>query len=132
MTNLGIRARVLLLAVIPALLIALLLTLNATVNSLRELDRNLHERGRTIAAQLAAASEYGAISGNHQILQNLVQQTMMHGDEIEAVLVTDDLGRTLAVSGKLTLPKPLADKSATTSPGQLESRSAERGGGCWQ
>jgi diguanylate cyclase (GGDEF)-like protein len=100
MKSLGINSRVLFLATIPAMIIAVLLTSYSITNSLNALDDALHERGRIIATQLAPAGEYGVISGNHTMLQPLVQQAMTHEDDIISVLITDSSGRTLAVSGR--------------------------------
>lgn len=100
MKNIGINSRVLFLATIPAMIIAVLLTSYSITNSLNTLDDALHERGRIIATQLAPAGEYGVMSGNYTILQPLVQQAMMHKDDIRSVLITDNTGRTLAVSGR--------------------------------
>ena len=100
MTNLGIKSRVLFLATIPAMIIAVLLTSYSIANSLNALDDALHERGRIIATQLAPAGEYGVMSGNYTILQPLIQQAMTHESDILSVLVTDNKGRTLAVSGR--------------------------------
>jgi diguanylate cyclase (GGDEF)-like protein len=106
---LNIRNRVLLLAILPALLIAILLTTYSSWQSLREVDEGLHERGRVIASHLAAASEYGVISGNTVTLQNLVQRSMSQETSMQAVLVTDSLGRTLAVSGRTGLEASVKD-----------------------
>jgi diguanylate cyclase (GGDEF)-like protein len=117
----NIRSRVLVLAILPALIIAVLLTAHSMRQSLAELDNGLHERGRIIAIQLAAAVEYGVISGNHTILQNLVQQTMTQESDIQAVLVTDNLGRTLAVSGKPILEATVAKESNATRPSEWDT-----------
>jgi len=117
----NIRSRVLILAILPALVIAVLLTAHSMRQSLAELDNGLHERGRIIAIQLAAAVEYGVISGNHTILQNLVQQTMTQESDIQAVLVTDNLGRTLAVSGKPVLQATIAKESNATRPSEWDT-----------
>lgn len=100
MKNLGIKTRVLFLATIPAMIIAVLLTSYSITNSLNALDDALHERGRIIATQLAPAGEYGVISGNQTMLQPLVQQAMTQEDDIRSVLITDNMGHTLAVSGR--------------------------------
>ena len=113
-----IRTRVLVLAILPALIIAILLTAHSTRQSLAELDDGLHERGRIIALQLAAASEYGVVSGNTVILQNLVQHTMTQESDIQAVLVTDNQGRTMAVSGKPILQEVIVAESKTAQPGE--------------
>lgn len=112
----NIRSRVLILAILPALIIAILLTVHSTRQSLRELDNGLHDRGRIIAIQLAAAAEYGVVSGNNTFLQNLVQQTMTQESDIQAVLVTDNQGRTLAVSGKPILQEVIQTVSKAAGP----------------
>jgi diguanylate cyclase (GGDEF)-like protein len=113
-----IRTRVLVLAILPALVIAVLLTTHAIRQSLIELDNGLHERGRIIALQLAAAAEYGVVSGNAAILRALVQQTMNQGDDMESVMVVDQMGRTLAVSGRPLLPRSVPVESTAAAPGE--------------
>ncbi len=100
MTNLGIKSRVLFLATIPAMIIAVLLTGYSISNSTKALDRELHERGRIISTQLAPASEYGVVSGNFASLQPLVQQAMRHEEDVVSILLTDTTGRVLATNGR--------------------------------
>jgi diguanylate cyclase (GGDEF)-like protein len=100
MSNLGIKSRVLFLAIIPILIVAILLTSYSISSSLNTLGEAMRERGRIIATQLAPASEYGVVSGNHAMLQLLVQQAMTNEKEIESVLIMDEGGRTLAVTGR--------------------------------
>ncbi|CAG0981102.1 Cyclic di-GMP phosphodiesterase PdeB [Methylophilaceae bacterium] len=107
MSNLGIKSRVLFLAIIPILIVAILLTAYSISNSLHTLDEAMRERGRIIATQLAPASEYGVVSGNHAMLQPLVQQAITNESEIESVLIVDEAGRTLAVTGR-----PITDQIA--------------------
>lgn len=98
--NLGIKSRVLFLATIPAMIIAVLLTGYSISNSIQILDRELHDRGRIISTQLAPASEYGVISGNFATLQPLVEQAMRHEQDVVSILITDTDGRTLALHGR--------------------------------
>lgn len=100
MKNLGIKSRVLFLAIVPAMIIAVVLTGHSIANSLNALDSALHERGRIIATQLSPAGEYGVVSGNYAILQPLVQQAMTHETDILSVVISDNIGRTLAISGR--------------------------------
>jgi diguanylate cyclase (GGDEF)-like protein len=113
-----IRMRVLTLAILPALIIATLLTLYSTRRSLDGLDAGLHERGRTIASQLAVAAEYGVISGNAAILQNLVQQTITQASDVQAVLIVTPQGQALAVSGKSVMQNIVASESSSQQPGE--------------
>jgi diguanylate cyclase (GGDEF)-like protein len=112
MNILGIKSRVLFLAIIPAMMIAILLTTYSIQNSISVMNIALHERGRVIASQLAPASEYGVVAGNYTILQPLVQQVMSHESDILSVLVTDYAGRTLAVSGK-PVPEDILQEKTT-------------------
>lgn len=119
MNILGIKSRVLFLAIIPAMMIAILLTTYSIQNSISVMNTALHERGRVIASQLAPASEYGVVAGNYTILQPLVQQVMSHESDIMSVLVTDHAGRTLAVSGKPVPDSILQEKSTGLSEWDL-------------
>lgn len=100
MKNLGIKSRVIFLGTIPALLFAMILAGYAISNVFEVLNQSLHDRGRIIAAQLAPAAEYGVISGNKQILQNLAQQALSNEQDVRSVLVVDKQNRVLALSGR--------------------------------
>lgn len=118
----NIRIRLLVLAILPALLIAVLLTIHSIRHSLEELDDGLRQRGRIIAIQLAGTAEYGVVSGNASFLQSLVQHAMTHAEDIQAVLVTDNQGRTLAVSGKPILQDVVSLQSRATQPAEWNAK----------
>lgn len=98
--NIGIKSRVILLGTIPALLFAIILAGYAISNVFDVLNQSLSDRGRIIASQLAPAAEYGVISGNRQILQKLVQQALTNEQEVKTVLILDNKGMVLALSGR--------------------------------
>ncbi|MEE9330602.1 MAG: EAL domain-containing protein [Methylophilaceae bacterium] len=100
MQNLGIKARVILLGTVPALLFAIILAGYAITKMFDNLNYSLHDRGRIIATQLAPAAEYGVISGNLQALQKLVRQILTNEQELRSVVITDQQGRVLAFSGR--------------------------------
>ena len=100
MKNLGIKSRVIFLGTIPALMFAIILVGYAITNIFNVLDQSLQDRGEVIASQLAPAAEYGVISGNTQVLQNLVQQVLSHEQDLRTVMVTDSQGLRLALSGR--------------------------------
>ena len=52
-----------------------------------DLDRDLIERGKLIARQLASSSEYGVISNNHEYLRNIAQATFDEQDVIGVVIL---------------------------------------------
>ena len=98
--NLGIKSRVILLGTIPAMLFAIILAGYAISNVFGVLNQSLSDRGRIIASQLAPAAEYGVLSGNRQILQKLVEQALSSEQEVRTVLIIDNKGRVLALSGR--------------------------------
>ena len=104
--NLGIKSRVILLGTIPGLVFAIILTSYAVSHIFGVLNQSLQDRGRIIASQLSPAAEYGVISGNKQVLQKLVQQVLSAENEVMTVMVVDNNGKVLALSGP-EIPKTL-------------------------
>lgn len=93
-----IKYRVLFLAIFPVLMISVLLSSLLIYGGMSEIDNALRTRGKIMAGQLAPASEYGAFSGNIEILQGLVQSVMKEPD-VKAVVITDARDKILAISG---------------------------------
>ncbi len=104
--NLGIKSRVILLGTIPGLVFAIILASYAVSHVFGVLNQSLQDRGRIIASQLSPAAEYGVISGNTQVLQKLVQQVLSAENEVMTVMVVDNNGKILALSGS-ELPNAL-------------------------
>src|SRR4030065_2148959 len=82
MNTLPIRVRVLLLALAPLTIIALLISLHSSVNRIRDLDNALHDHGQAIARQLAPACEYGVFAGNREVLTRLVRAAVREQDVV--------------------------------------------------
>lgn len=103
--NWGVRARVLLVAVLPMLVVALLLTVFYTSSRLADIEEAHIARGKAYARQLVAASEYAVFSGNHDALQKLTEASLAE-EGMTGVMIIDLFGETLARSGRLdaTLP----------------------------
>lgn len=97
--NWGIRARVILAALLPMLALAVVLTVFYTSSRLSDLDEAHAARGIALARQLAAASEYAVFTGNREALQQLASAVLAEGDVI-AVNIVDPAGRILAHSGR--------------------------------
>lgn len=102
MKHWSIKYRILFLAMFPVVVIATLLNIVVMIGGITEMDGALKSRGMLIARQLAPASEYGAFSGNREILQALAQAVMKEAD-VKAVIITDDRDKILAVSGRPSL-----------------------------
>lgn len=116
--NWGIRSRVMLAAVLPMLALALVLTVSYTRSRLADLDDALSARGRAVARQLAAASEYAVFSGNRDALRQITSAVLSE-DDIAGISIVDNRGETLARSGMLDGMLPPLPASAVTTPMQL-------------
>lgn len=107
MKNWGVRARVLLVAVLPMLVVALLLTAFYTSSRIDDVEQAHAARGKAYARQLVAASEYAVFSGNHDALQKLTEASL-NEEGMAGVIIIDLFGETLARSGQLDDDIPLA------------------------
>lgn len=109
MTGLGIKKRLLFLAVLPGTIIALVLFIYFTRGQLELVEQSLNERGLTIARQLAPASEYGYITGNRALLEQLANALVKQSD-IAGISISDTDNNLHFVMGSLvtmrTLPIP--------------------------
>lgn len=111
----GVRARVMLAAVLPMLVLALVLTVSFTRSRLADLDAALTARGQAYARQLAAASEYAVFSGNREALQQLASAVLSEEDVV-GVSIVDHTGDALARSGMLDGQLPPLPVSAVAAP----------------
>jgi len=122
MKNWGIQTRVILMALLPASLIAVVLGFYLINVQLRELDTSLEERGRAIARQLAPACEYGVFSGNRAILESLARAALNETD-VRSVGIADESGRLLVSAGRMAqLPM---EKSADRAPAIASRRTGD-------
>lgn len=117
-THWGIRARVMLAAVLPMLALAVLLTAYYTHSRLTALDDALSARGRAIARQLAAASEYAVFSDNRESLQQIASAVLAE-DDVAGVGIIDDRGQVMARSGMLDRQLPPVSNTPATESSQL-------------
>lgn len=97
--NWGIRARVILAALLPMLALAVVLTVFYTSSRLTDLDEAHTARAQALARQLAAASEYAAFAGNLDTLQQLANAVLAESDVI-GVSIVDPAGQLLARSSR--------------------------------
>ncbi len=99
MNDWGIRSRVLLLALIPTLLIALVMGLYFIGARFSDLESSLNERGRTIAVNLAYASEFGVATADKNNLKRLLQSARDIDSDLVAAAVFDKNNRLFASTG---------------------------------
>ena len=96
--SLGIRGRVIGLAMVPVAIIGVVLMFQLITGKIDDLDLSLRTRSVAIARQLAPAAEYGVASGNIDVLQTLLEKAAIEPD-IRGVAVFADNGERLAQVG---------------------------------
>ncbi len=99
MKPLDIRARMLLAAVLPVTLIALLLATLFLGARVDDLGQAHSERARSIARQMATASEYGLFSANVTHLQGIASGAMRQTD-VRSAVIFNAQGAMLASAGQ--------------------------------
>lgn len=106
MRGLGFRNHMLMLALLPAILVATLLSVIYVSWNFHEVEVSLKERGRAIAKQLGTAAEYGIFSGSREILRALADGTQKGDPDILGVAILDERGQSLVRVGDSS-PVPL-------------------------
>lgn len=108
--QMGSRWRVLLSAVVPAILMVLILQVVFLNHYQDELERSFEERGLAIVRQIGAASEYALFSGSRDTLSMLAEGTRQVDPAIVSVNVMDRHGHAIVRSGIAPrYPLPLAN-----------------------
>jgi diguanylate cyclase (GGDEF)-like protein len=103
--SLGIRGRVIVLALAPMAIIGVLLLFQLISGKIDDLDQSLRSRAAVITRQLAPAAEYGVASGNLAVLQTLLDKVATEPD-IRGVAVFTDNGEMLAQVGRADWKEP--------------------------
>lgn len=102
--KLGIRKRVLLVALVPALVISLFMLSYFVVSRLDAAEENLRNRGLSFAHQLATMSEYAVFSGNLAYLRFPGVTVQIDEDpNIQAAIIRDASGMVLMTYGDTDL-----------------------------
>ena len=116
---LGIRGRVIGLAMVPVAIIGVLLMFQLITGKIDDLDQSLRTRGLAIARQLAPAAEYGVASGNVEVLQTLLEKAAIEPD-VRGVAVFADNGQNLAQVGLGAWTNPLKGRLPADHIYQIE------------
>jgi len=114
MKMVDIRTRMLLTAILPVTLIAVLLAGVFLVARVGDIGEAHSQRARSLARQLAMASEYGLFSANFAHLQTIASGALRESD-VRSVTILDAQGHILASAGK----------PAYTSPPVLSAQESE-------
>jgi diguanylate cyclase (GGDEF)-like protein len=96
----------LMLALLPAILVASLLSTIYVSWNFNEVEVALKDRGRAIARQLGTAAEYGIFSGSRDALRTLAEAAQKGDPEILSVSILDERGRLLSRVGD-SVPVPV-------------------------
>ncbi len=118
--NWGIRTRVLLLALLPAVMIAVVLAGYMVYRVSADAERELNAYGSGLSRQLAAVSEFSAYSGDRDALRQLALAAL---DETHVIAVAffNAEGLPVASSGSGTSPIRLASMPPSRQPVLLGS-----------
>jgi len=108
MNDWGIRSRVILLAIIPTGLVALVMGAYFVAARVQDLNVNVQDRGMTIANYLAQTSEYSLLSRNSRTLSRLVTSARDGDDDILAVAIFAKNNLLLSSSGTKELVSQLS------------------------
>jgi signal transduction histidine kinase len=99
--NMTLRTRMLLLALLPTTLVAVLLTAVFLERAIDNLERGLQTRGTAISRQLAAAAEFGVFSGQRASLSALTGSAQRFDSDVRGAVIIDMQGIVMARSGDL-------------------------------
>ena len=102
MNRLNLRQRLLLLTLLPSTLIAVVLVAYFTFSGIKTLEGELRQKALATVRYLAPVSEYGIIAGQLESLHALAQATVQESG-VKAAVIVSPKGRTLAVSGRVSL-----------------------------
>jgi two-component system, NarL family, sensor histidine kinase BarA len=80
MNNWGIKKRVLFLALLPTLIVAISLSFYFSYSRINYIEETLLQKGQSLASFLAPACEYGVFSGNLEILDRIISKALNEED----------------------------------------------------
>ncbi|WP_144391364.1 two-component sensor histidine kinase BarA [Pleionea sediminis] len=95
----GIRTRVLVLALVPTGLIAIVMGVYFIGARVHDLKSTQIDRGLTVARNLAYASEYGVNIANYPIVKRLIDLAQDGDEDITAIVIYDKYNRPFSSAG---------------------------------
>jgi diguanylate cyclase (GGDEF)-like protein len=119
MRSLSLKWRILLVALLPAGLLAIALGSFFISARLDEVSNALRDRVQAIARQMAPAAEYGVFTGNRDLLKWLSDSAAKEAD-VSLVMITDSAGQVLAASGDVSKQTLLAEQPKSVTWGVLD------------
>ena len=104
----GIRARIIVVAIVPAIVLAAFMIVYYTQARLGDIEHAYTDRGRALAQRIATATEYAVFTDNREDLARLVESARAEAD-VRGVLITDNRGVALAQSGNVAIDGQITD-----------------------
>ncbi|MCM2306459.1 MAG: ATP-binding protein [Sulfuritalea sp.] len=99
--RMSLRTRMLLSALLPTTLVAVLLTTVFLLRAIDDLEQGLQTRGTAISRQMAGAAEFGIFSGQRSALSVLTESAMHIDPDVRGAAIIDARGGVMALSGAL-------------------------------
>jgi signal transduction histidine kinase len=99
--NRGLRTRMLMLALLPGTLVAVLLTAVFLLHSIDTIEQGLRTRGTAISRHLAALAEFGIFSGQRTALGALSSSALGIDPDVRGAAILGPRGEILARAGEL-------------------------------
>ena len=99
--RMSLRTRMLLSALLPTTLVAVLLTTVFLLRAIDDLEQGLQTRGTAISRQMAGAAEFGIFSGQRGALSVLTESALHIDPDVRGAAILDARGAVMALSGAL-------------------------------
>lgn len=109
MSRLGFRSRLLLGAVLPALMMVLVLEMVFLDRYRADIERSFLERGKAIAHQLGVAAEFALFSGSFDSLDLLARSMRQSDRDIVSINILGSSGQRLAGDGAVPRHRPMLE-----------------------
>jgi signal transduction histidine kinase/CheY-like chemotaxis protein len=98
----SLRTRMLLSALLPTTLVAVLLTSLFLIRAIDDLEEGLQTRGTAISRQMASAAEFNVFSGQRGDLSVLTEAALRIDRDVRGAAIVDVRGAVMAHSGTLS------------------------------
>lgn len=102
----GFRARLLLAAALPAVMVIVLLLIGFLDRYSADLEQALRDRGRAAARQLSMAAEFPLFAGHHEGLERLVVAVHAGDGQIRGAAIIERSGELRTVAGEFSAWMP--------------------------
>ncbi len=100
-TGLSLRGRMLLAALLPVTLVAVMLTAAFLTRLIADLETGLRTRGAAISRQMATAAEFGIFTGQRDSLSALAEAALRSDPDARGTAIVDAQGFVMARSGEI-------------------------------